>query len=279
MRYTDVFEHGIEIRRGEAKPARGLMRIATDQRPVHTGFIYEAVDSDGTSLNYRTMKLAMVQADHWARDYYEESDLRYCLRTAVYHLNRIIELYVAKRQEAARGNPSAHVVGFGGERRVYFEVDAFVGAARRIYEAINKLMWKHYAVPLGMTGRWRSITGAMRSDVVPDVFAQSLQQSWDDYGKLLGAYRDCIMHNVPLTDDGGPCFMVRLKDEQWGVTFPLPTNPETKSRNAFDNILPGQGIDALGYCHRVAAHMVALCEEAIALPAIVAHIANPRPIY
>ena len=65
-------------------------------------------------------------------------------------------------------------------------------------------------------------------------------------------------------------------DNQWGATVPLPTNPESKSRAAFDNV-QGNGIDALGYCHGVAAHLVGLCEELMALPAVDAHIVNPSP--
>ncbi len=61
-----------------------------------------------------------------------------------------------------------------------------------------------------------------------------------------------------------------------GATVPLPTNPETKSRAAFDNV-QGNGIDALGYCHEVAMHMVGLCEELMALPAVDSHIVNPSP--
>ena len=43
-------------------------------------------------------------------------------------------------------------------------------------------------------------------------------------------------------------------DDRWGASIPLPTNPETKSRAAFDNV-QGNGIHArLGTCscHAVA---------------------------
>ena len=35
------------------------------------------------------------------------------------------------------------------------------------------------------------------------------------------------------------------------------------------------GVDALSYCHGVAAHLVGVSEEMIALPDIALHIANP----
>lgn len=65
-------------------------------------------------------------------------------------------------------------------------------------------------------------------------------------------------------------------DGRWGATVGLPTDPTAKSWDVFDNA-QGKGIDALGYCHAVAAHLVGLCEELMALPAVDAHIVNPSP--
>jgi hypothetical protein len=109
-----------------------------------------------------------------------------------------------------------------------------------------------------------------KSGVIPTHFFKPLLQSWNEHGEKLAAYRDCISHYVPLTDNA-TCWMHRY-DDRWGATLPLPSNPESKSRAVFDNV---QGIDALGYCHGVAVHVVGLCEELMALPAVAAHIANP----
>lgn len=126
-----------------------------------------------------------------------------------------------------------------------------------------------------MDGGWGAIQKAVESKVIPTQFAEALQQSWETRGKKLKAYRDCIAHNMPLADNE-TCWMARF-DNQWGATVPLPTNPESKSRAAFDNV-QGKGIDALGYCHGVAVHMVELCEELMALPAVASHIAKPSPL-
>ncbi|AQA04371.1 hypothetical protein BVC93_20260 [Mycobacterium sp. MS1601] len=273
MRYSDVYEHGIEVRAGVDEAPGGLRRLATDRRQVHTGFAFEAIDYDGTFPNYRAVKLDMVGASHRMSDFYEERDIKYCVRSTLYHLNRLIELYVDKRRRFEdRARPDA-LRGNSGDPRMYFEVDAFLGAARAIYEAISKLLWKHYALPRKMTGRWRSITNAMNANVIPADFSESLRQSWSDCGIKLKDYRDCIMHNAPLTDGAGILYYNKF-DGRWGVTVPLPSNPATKSRSAFDNI-HGNGVDALSYCHGVAMHLVALCEEAVGLPEIATHLANP----
>ena len=106
-------------------------------------------------------------------------------------------------------------------------------------------------------------------------FADSLQLSLDTVGGKLSQYRNCIMHDVPLTDANATCRMTRF-DGRWGATVPLPTNPKSRSRAAFDNVL-GDGIDALGYRHGVAVHIVGLCEGLMALPAVASHIVNPSP--
>ncbi|MGJ6124923.1 hypothetical protein QN239_20365 [Mycolicibacterium sp. Y3] len=276
MRYTDLFEHGIEAQKGLAEPPVGLLRLATNQRKVHTGFVFEVVDQAGTFPNYRAMKLSMVNGSHCAWHFYEEKDVAYCLRTALYHLNRLIELYVNVRARFEEHHSSDAISGSTTELRIYYELDAFLGAARRIYESIRKVLWKHYAAPRGDTGRWRSIKSALTSDSVPADYAASLQQSWREHGTKLTDYRDCVMHYDPFADGGGGCYLNRF-DGRWGVRVPLPTNPEAKSHAKFDNIR-GEGPDALSYCYGVATHLTDICEELMALPEVASHMQNPRPM-
>ena len=270
-RPIDVFDHGIEVSNGD--PPAELARLATTREPIYSGHTLAIVDQDGSSLNDRVGLLVDVPGSYTPSDLWDEHDVRYCLQSALYHLNRIIDMYVdvcrlfEKHQaDAIRGNTC--------DPPIYFEVDGFLGDARRVYELIRKVLWKHYPTP--GTSRWRGIRETMNdpSKVFPTHFAQLLEQSWTRFGEKLTAYRDCISHYVPLTDNA-TCWTHRY-DDRWGATVPLPSNPESKSRAAFDNV-QGNGIDALGYCHGVAVHMVGLCEELMALPAVAAHIANPSP--
>jgi hypothetical protein len=109
--------------------------------------------------------------------------------------------------------------------------------------------------------------------VIPASFADSLQLSLDTVGGKLSQYRNCIMHDVTLRDANATCRMTRF-DGRWGATVPLTTNPKSRRRAAFDNVL-GDGIDALGYCHGVAVHIVGVCEGLMALPAVASHIVRP----
>ena len=176
----DVFEHGIVVGNGDSPP-KGLARLATTREPIYSGYTLSLVDRDGSSLNHRAVQCGDVPGAHAVKDYYEESDVRFFLREALYQLNRIVDLYVEK----CRGFEERHrdaVSGNTGDPRIAFEVDAFLGAARRVYEAISKVLWKHHAAPRGMRGRWRSIQKAVdaaeneNSDIIPEQFGNALIQ-------------------------------------------------------------------------------------------------------
>lgn len=111
---------------------------------------------------------------------------------------------------------------------------------------------------------------------IPAEYAKRLKQSWDAFGIKLTAYRDFVMHTAPLAGDEGATWLNRYDGGRWGATVGLPTNPKCKSRDVFDNV-QGAGIDALGYCHGIAAHLIGLSEELMALPAVASHVANPSP--
>jgi hypothetical protein len=270
---VDVFEHGIEVTDGN--PPAGLARVATTREPIYSGYTITIVDRDGSSLNHRANHLVDVPGPYQTSDLWDENDVTYCLRSALYRLDRIIEMYVDKCRLFEEHHPDAYR-GNTSDSRTYFEVDAFLGDARRVYDSISRVLWKHY---VGRPqGRWRSIRTLVESEsnlaTIPAEFAKLLEHSWDAFGVKLTHYRDFVMHIAPLAGEGAT-WMDRYGG-RWGATVGLPTNPESKSRTTFDNV-QGNGIDALGYCHGIAAHLIGLCEELMALPAVDSHIVNPSP--
>src|ERR1700754_3948283 len=147
----DVYEHRIVVPDGDSAP-QGLARLATTRLPIYSGYTLSLVDRDGSSLNHHAVHCGNVPGPHAVKDYYEESDLRFFLRETLYHVDRIADSYVEKcRQFDEAVRPAAHS-GNISDSRTLFEVDAFLSAARRIYEAISKVLWKHYASPRGMRG-------------------------------------------------------------------------------------------------------------------------------
>jgi len=271
---ADVFEHGIVVADGGVPPT-GLICIATTRQPIYSGYTITIVDRDGSSLNHRANHLVDVPGPYQTSDLWDEHDVTYCLRSALHRLDRIIAMYVDKCRLFEEHHPDTHR-GNTSDPRIYFEVDAFLGDARRAYDSISKVLWKHYVGK--PQGRWRSIRKLVESETslatIPPEFAQLLKQSWDAFGVKLTDYRDFVMHIAPLAGEGAT--WISRYGGRLGATVGLPTNPESKSRMAFDNV-QGNGIDALGYCHGVAGHLVGLTEKLMALPAVDAHIVNPSP--
>ncbi len=268
---ADIYEHGII----SANPPAGLTLLATTRLAIYSGNSIAIVDADNSSLNERAIHVGMVPVAHAVRDFYEESDLRYCLRASLYHLNQIIDLYVQKCRlfEGMHPQPPTREGSNTSDARILFEVDAFLGAGRRAYDAITNVAWKHY---LRRPGRWSSAHHAIKwiekypGEVPPEV-AKPLKQSWDKCGAKLTDYRDYIMHHVPVISGAETVWMDGF-DGRWGATVPLPANPETKSR-ARSN--PTKKIDALTYSHGVATELVRLSEYLMAQPVVSAYIANP----
>jgi hypothetical protein len=267
----NVYEHGIAAESDEW--GGSLKPVSSTDLPVHSGFSLTIVDIEGRSVNERAVGLGHVNGPCYAADYFEESDLRYCALAMLYHLSRLIELYVAVTQLFEKLHPPGTATsGNTTDPRVFYELDAFLGAARRLYESMRKVLWKHYGT--GRTGRWRSIRTAIESvDIVPAPFAKRLAESWKLFGEMLADYRDCVAHYDPLTDGGTTCWMERYGN-RWGMSVKLPANPKQKNRRSFDF---ANGPEALSYCHTVACHLVDVCEALEALEKVRHHLDSPRP--
>jgi hypothetical protein len=210
---TNIYEHGIAVEGGEHP--KSLRLIATAKLPIHAFFSLSIVDFDGYSLNERAVHLANINGPHYLADYYEERDLRYSILAALYHLNRLVDLYVRLTRLFERNyTPGKAVSGNTDDPRVYYEIDAFLGAARRVYEFIEKVILKHYFSGKKHRGSsMQNIINMMRK-VLP-IFATELQESWDTFGKKLKDYRDCVAHNDPLNEGSNTCWM-NWHGNRWG---------------------------------------------------------------
>lgn len=266
---TNIYEHGIAVEDGD--PPESLKLIATTKLPIYSGFTLSIVDFEEHSLNERAVQLVKVKGPHRRADYYEEGDLRYCVRATLYHLNRLVDLYVRLTQIFERKHPPGTAIrGNTGDPRVFYEIDAFLGAARRVYESIKDVLWKHYHCP-NATGKWPSIRRVFKSPhEIPPLFISKLDHSWSTFGEKLADYRNCVAHYDPLNDGGTTCWM-NWHGNRWGMTIKLPANPDKKSRRTFDF---ESGPEALSYCHSMACHLVELCEALETQQKVASYLAN-----
>lgn len=250
---TDIYEHGVVVVGGPQVTEMRL--VATTRQPIYSGFSLSIVDLSGQSLNERAVQLFRVNAPHRMADYFEESDVRYAVLSSLYHLNRIVDLYVrvhrlfeTRHSRARRGNT--------GDPRVFYEIDAFLGAARRVYEKIRGVLWKHWNAT-GSKGRWKSFRKVFDSPhSIPKPLLHALDCNWRDIGGKLSEYRNCVAHYDPLHPGHTTCW-VALRGGRSQVTVHLPANPSAQSRRGFD--FEG-GPDALSYCHAAACHIVDICD-------------------
>lgn len=267
---ANVYEHGILVQDDE--PLESFTLIATATLPVYAGFSLSIVDFERHSLNETAAHLAEVNGPHYQADYYQEYDLRYCVLAALYHMNRLVDLYVRITQLFERlHSPGTAISGNTSDPQMFYEIDAFLTAGRRVYEALIKVLWKHYYP--GTPGRWDSVRDAVKSlDNVPPLFADELRESWSTVGEKLADYRNCVAHFDPLTNGSTTCWIAWYGNRS-GMTVKLPANPNRKSRKAFDF---DSGPEALSYCHSVANHLVKLCDSLKAQTKVALFLENPR---
>lgn len=265
-----LYEHGVAVDDATTPAPRSLSLIATTELPVYSDFHTTIVDENQQSLTERIDKVSHISGAHRDADYYEETDLSYVLRACAYHLERIGEEYrtvtclfedLHPAETTSRGNTSSG--------RVYFETDAFLAGARRVYEQIGRVVWKHY----GKGTRPRSYSAVIDAaqDRLPPAFVSACQASWQQHGVKLKGYRDCIAHNTPVNDGHTTCWLSRV-EQRWAMTVPLPANPDAKSRRHFNF---AEGPDALSYCHELLCHLCGLAETTTALPPVRSHLDKP----
>jgi hypothetical protein len=70
--------------------------VATTREPIYSGYTITIVDRDGSSLNHRANYLVEPPGPYRTSDLWDEHDVTYCVRSALYRLDRIIEMYVDK---------------------------------------------------------------------------------------------------------------------------------------------------------------------------------------
>lgn len=255
-----IYEFGVVVTDSAAAP-NGLRLVATDEMPIYSRYSLTLVDDQGGSLNERLAKVLTVSHAYRNADYYEETDARYALRACAYHVERLVAYYSEnarlfeehQREQIAHGRPNA-ISGNTDDQRVYFEIDAFLGSARRFYEQLRRVLWKHF----GSRGtRPRSFDGVLQSAKLPEAYRSALEASWTEYGAKLSDYRDSVFHNDPLNEGHTSVWFV-VKGTRWAMTVRLPENPEAKSRNQFRF---EAGPDALSYCYQMLCHLTAIAEK------------------
>jgi hypothetical protein len=118
----------------------GVTQVST-RLPVYAYCTVTFVDRDGSSLNQRALQALNVPSAHRVADYHEEPDLQYSLRSALYHLDRVIGFYVDNCALFEKmDHPAGTFRGNTHESRIHLELDALLAAVRRTYDFTANLL-------------------------------------------------------------------------------------------------------------------------------------------
>jgi len=163
--------------------------------------------------------------------------LQYLFGCLNYHCKQLVDLYVAC---TSRSRAIAAIPGFGseghamfqGQEELYFEFDAIVSVALRLYDAPGALLWNIFEAKRGqcpkhipqVLTRCRGLSTDLRD---------RLQASWDRFGPKLKAYRDCVQHHTSLEMGLGSVDVMKGANGLWSTLVRIPDNPEVKSRQGF----------------------------------------------
>ena len=169
--------------------------------------------------------------------------LLYVVGAAQYHLCKLIELYndVPLRclSDSAAQNFRDDRVVLSGQVEPYFEIEALISVAVRVFETSRYPLWQCFGRNSACP---RNFEKALRGLEMPDSL-KAWRQKWSDYYVRLRQYRDCFHHNAHFGARLPFAMGVRI-DSYWGLSVRLPDNPESKSYDAFTY---DEDIDSLNY--------------------------------
>lgn len=170
-------------------------------------------------------------------------NLLYVVGAAHYHVSKLLELYkdVALRclGDSLASKFKDDRVVLSGQIEPYFEIEALISAAARIFETARYPLWQSFGKKHGCPKKFET---AVNSLELPESL-ENWRQRWSSYYVRLRDYRDCFHHNAHFGARLPFAMGVRI-DDYWGLSVRLPDNPESKSYEAFTY---DKNIDALEY--------------------------------
>ena len=175
----------------------------------------------------------------------------YTLGATAYHCEQLAECYASISKDFARlpsipGALNGEPAMFGRQPTPYYEFDACITAARRLFEACRHLMWKTYGRGgPGPDGFWNTLVELRKSPSLADIPYDDIEGTWSQYGRRLSDYRNCIIHHVPVDFGMTAAWMQRDQLGVWVTRIKIPDNPEAQAREAFSF---SGNLDALEYC-------------------------------
>lgn len=220
-------------------------------RPGHRLFL----DVEHAEVSNRLLSL------HETIKLFDGFNQTYVLGAAIYHCKRMADLYCEVSASSAMlpGGATAPVEYMASSHpEPYYEFDAWLSAALRVYHTSRYILWHVYrgtgSIPASFEGVIKKVEG------IPNDLKQRLEQSWQSFGTRITAYRDCIHHYTPLDFGMSTARATALSGLIWSTQMHIPDNPEARSKSSFrfDN-----RIDALTFAWTGTVEVVTLARDLI----------------
>ena len=264
-----VFEKGLELRRTQDgawffQSVRGeksgtVPAAVTSKYGVRPVLVTERLPS-GSEL---TFLLATKGKQILEREYHElisiadakddipvlffTFNLSYVAGAVCYHCKRLAETYSEICHAFAHlpfsGEHESDRATFGYQPEPYYEFDALITAAFRLYDTARYIIWRAFGPPKSPVPRSLEKTLPLCKGL-PTILSDRLSLSWSQFGKKVKDYRDCIQHYVPVNRWVPYAEMVRLENGVWSTSILIPDNPRVRSQKQFRD---ESHLDALTY--------------------------------
>lgn len=203
-------------------------------------------------LGFQLSKLHQAASPKKSHIFFGTLNLSYVVESVHYHCRRLCEVYsnicrLFVESTVKIIEEDVDAIGLGGELEPYFEFEALVTSALRAYNTTRYIIWTAFGPGKG------SVPASFKKTLplcnsIPRVLKKRLDSSWQQYGKQVQAYRDCVQHYVSIGGLLPTVQMTKLKGDVWSTSAWIPDNPGVKSDKKFTYSLK---IDALKYAWKI----------------------------
>lgn len=180
-------------------------------------------------------------------------NMNYVVGAVVYHCKRLAILYSQITQEYPKSvnlhnendpsDPYSEQFWASNRPAPFYEIEALITSGKRAFESMRYVIWNDIGKnrthpPKGF------FTTLNQCNNLPNPLKTRLAHSWENFGKKVSNYRDCIQHNFPMSKGWSNLKMDRLKGGIWKCSALLPDKGNAASPDLFTYNLE---IDGLTY--------------------------------
>jgi hypothetical protein len=272
-----VFERGIEIRRARAKEDRWTYRGNAERREETLAFFQSELQLLPLALIMRTtiggsmrflipshggpvleLQAQVIDRLDVGQALQSILNLRYITGALLYHCHGLVREY-GRTIEQATEHPVSEDFVFQDAVEPYFEFEALVTTAVRVFETTRYLLWSAFGPGRDCPNNFEDC--AKRLPALSPTLAAILTRGLGTFTRAK-EYRDCCQHNAHFGARLPLARVTLYAGHVWSMQAWIPDNPEVKSYSTFSYAAQ---IDALRYGWELTGETCRFVKELVAL--------------